>query len=117
MRYMIMIEASEQQGSPPPELMQEMGRSMQELLQKGVMVAVGGLLPSSAGARVSLSGADIRVTDGPFAEGTELVGGYSIVEVASREEAVALAQQVVEIHRDHWPGWQGAAEVRQLMAG
>ena len=56
------------------------------------------------------------MTDGPYTEAKEVVGGYSIIDVSSREEAVALATRVIEIHRDYWPGWEGSAEVRPLHA-
>ena len=114
MRYMIMVKAREDVGAPPPRLLEAMGRDMAELLQSGVMVEAGGLLPSVAGARVRLTGDRVAVTDGPFTEATELVGGYSIMQVDSHDEAVALGRRVIEIHQQFWPGWQGEAEVRRL---
>jgi hypothetical protein len=114
MRFMIMIKASEQVGPPTPALMEAMGKRMGELMGSGVMVDAGGLLPSPAGARVRLSGGRVATIDGPFAEAKELVGGYSIVQVAARQEAIGLATELIQMHKDHWPGWEGEAEIRQL---
>ena len=115
MRYMIMIKAREDVGSPPPQLIEVMGRDMAELMRSGVMVEAGGLQPSAAGARVRLAGDRLAVSDGPFTEATELVGGYSVVQVDSHEDAVALGRRLVQIHQQFWPEWQGEAEVRRLM--
>jgi hypothetical protein len=114
MRYMIMVKAREDVGAPPPQLLEAMARGMAELMQSGVMVEAGALLPSAAGARVRLAGDRVAVTDGPFTEATELVGGYSIVQVDRHEEAVALGRRLIEIHQEFWPGWRGEAEVRRL---
>lgn len=115
MRCMILLAAAEDVGAPPPQLLEAMGAGMGELMQAGVMLQSGALLPSAAGARVRLSGDRVTVTDGPFTEATELVGGYAIVEVQSQDQAVGLATRLVEIHKNHWPGWQGAAEIRPLV--
>ena len=56
----------------------------------------------------------MTTTDGPYAEAKEVVGGYSIIEARSREEAVEGARRVIEIHRDYWPGWEGSVEVRPI---
>jgi hypothetical protein len=64
---------------------------------------------------VRVSGGELSVLDGPFAEGKEVVGGYGIVEAASREEAVEGAVWLMNMHREHWPGWEGEVEVRQIL--
>jgi hypothetical protein len=56
----------------------------------------------------------LKVTDGPFTEAKELVGGYALVEVKSREEALQVARQFMELHRRHWPEFEGECEVRPL---
>jgi len=114
MRFMVMIKASEQVGPPPAELMDAMNKRMSELMGSGVMVDAGGLMPSQAGARVRLSGGRVAMIDGPFTEAKELVGGYSIIQVSSRQEAIDLTTEVIQIHKDHWPGWEGEAELRRL---
>jgi hypothetical protein len=61
-----------------------------------------------------LADRSITAVDGPFTEAKELVGGYAVIEVRSKVEAVELARRLMQIHRDHWPGWEGSCEVRQL---
>src|SRR5215213_9374216 len=103
MRFMVMIKAGEQVGPPPAELMDVMNKRMSELMGSGVMLDAGGLLPSHAGARVRLSGGRVATIDGPFTEAKELVGAYSIIQVASKQEALDLTTEVIQIHKDHWP--------------
>ena len=76
---------------PPDDLHVEMARFVQELTEAGVLLATGGLEPG--GVRVTSSGAEITVTDGPFAETKESVAGFALVEVASKEEAIELARR------------------------
>lgn len=78
------------------------------------MLDGAGLQPLAKGTRVRLADGEISVTDGPFAEAKEVVGGYALCETATHEEAVALARTFMDIHRLHWPGFEGEAEVRPL---
>ena len=114
MRFMIMLKMSEDAGPPPPAVMEAMGQGIGQMLASGAMLDTGGLLPSATGARVRLSQGNVSVTDGPFTEAKELVGGFAIVQVTSREEAVELGRRLIQLHKDHWPGWEGEAEVRQI---
>lgn len=116
MRYMAMLKFDESLpvGPPPPELGQAMGEYAAEGARNGTLVDQGGLLPSAAGAIVSLVDGTIKAVDGPFTEAKELVGGYAVIEVRSKAEAVELATRLMQIHKDHWPGWQGSCELRQL---
>lgn len=80
-----------------------------------VLVDTGGLLPSSMGALVQLSNGNITVTDGPFAETKELIAGYAIVQVNSKEEAVEIGKRFMEIHADILgPSYTADSEIRQL---
>src|SRR6478735_4186105 len=91
MRFMVMGKATadSEAGAPPSaEAFEEMSRYNEELVKAGVLVAADGLHPSSKGVRVRLEGDDRTVIDGPFAETKELVAGFLILEVASREEAI-----------------------------
>lgn len=81
----------------------------------GSMVMNGGLLPLSMGARVKVSRGQLKVHDGPFAESKEVIGGFAIFEFATREEAMAAAVEFMELHRQHWPGWEGECEMRAMM--
>ncbi|MDQ4145351.1 MAG: YciI family protein, partial [Actinomycetota bacterium] len=91
MRFMLIVKANEETeaGVPPSEeLLREMGRYNEELVKAGVMVAGEGLHPSSKGARVIFSGDKRTVIDGPFAEAKELVAGFWLIDVKSKEEAI-----------------------------
>ena len=114
MRFMVMVKMREDVGPPTTALMEAMGAEMSELFRSGVMLDAGGLYPSAEATEVRLRGGELSVTDGPFTEAKELIGGYSIVEVRSREEAAELGRRVIQLHKDHWPGWEGSAEVRQI---
>ena len=82
---------------PTPELMAEMGQFMAEAVASGSLVATGGFAPSSLGATVALHDGTFSVTDGPFSEAKELIGGWALVEVASKEEAIAHAKRFLSI--------------------
>ena len=77
-------------------------------------VDTGGLLPSKDGVRVRLANGKIVVTDGPFTESKEVIGGWAILETASRDEAVRIATEFMELHRKHWPEFDGESEVRPM---
>jgi hypothetical protein len=114
MRFLIMVKGSENVGPPPNALMGAIVRLGQEATKAGVLIQNGGLLPSAMGARVRLSGGNLGVTDGPFTEAKELIGGYAMYDVKSKQEAVAWASRFMQLHKDHWPGWEGEAEIRQI---
>ena len=78
------------------------------------MVEAGGLLPTANGARVRLSGGKVTVTDGPFTEAKEVVGGYAIFDVKSKADMIEWTTRFMELHKKHLPGWEGEAEIRQL---
>ena len=99
MRFISMVKTAES-GPPSPELMGAIGKLAQELGQSGVLMEMGGLLPSARGARMRLSRGGIRVTDGPFTESKELVGGYAIFSVASKAEAMELGRRFLQVHAD-----------------
>ncbi|HLL67293.1 MAG TPA: YciI family protein [Micromonosporaceae bacterium] len=91
MRFMVMIKGNESTESgelPSEEMLTEMGRYNEELVKAGVLLAGEGLHPSSKGARVRFSGTNRTVVDGPFAEAKELIAGFWLIQVKSREEAI-----------------------------
>jgi hypothetical protein len=118
MRYMMMVKADKdyEAGRPPsPELMAAIGKLSEEMARSGRLVDQGGLLPSSQGARVQVSGGKIKVLDGPFSEAKELVGGYAIFDLETREEAIELASQFMKLHADVLgPSYVGEVEVRPM---
>ena len=117
MKFMLFIKHPRDYGDvePPSAAMFEaMGEFVGDLMEKGVMLDGAGLQPLAKGTRVRLADGEISVIDGPFAEAKEVVGGYALCEAATHEEAVALARTFMDIHRLHWPGFEGEAEVRPL---
>src|ERR1700676_2403289 len=114
MRFMMMVKTAEKSGPPPKEMMEAMDKLAEEATKAGEMIESGGLGPTAAGSRVRLEGGKITVTDGPFTEAKEVFGGYAIFELKSKEEAIERAVAFMELHRQHWPGWEGVTEVRQL---
>ncbi len=91
MRFMVIVKASERSEAgelPSSEMLANMGAFNEELVRAGVMLAGEGLQPSSKGARISFTGAKPIVTDGPFAETKELVGGFWILQTKSKEEVI-----------------------------
>ena len=120
MRFMSMVKSSENYrlGPPPQALMDAINELGQEMTKTGTMVDMGGLLPTALGAyRVRQSRGKLSVTDGPFSEAKEVIGGYAVFDVASKEEAMALTMQFMELHLKHWPEWEGESEVRQMFEG
>jgi hypothetical protein len=116
MKYLMMIKHSENyRGEPIPQgLMDAMGEFVAESFKSGVLKDTAGLKPTSEGFRIRSSGGRLAVTDGPFTETKEVVGGYAMVEVASREEAMKVARDFMELHRVHWPAFEGECEVRPV---
>ena len=114
MRYMMFIKHSEDYGNvqPPPSLYEAMGKFIEESAKKGHFVGGAGLQPLARGSQVKLKAGKITVTDGPFAESKEIVGGYAIMDFATREEALANARQFMELHLEHWPTFEGICELR-----
>src|SRR3954471_18772586 len=104
MRFMAIVKATKdyEAGKPPkPELMAAMGRLAQEEQKLGIFETGGGLLPSAQGHKVRMAGGNITVTDGPFAETKEVIGGFAILNYASHDEAIAGARRVMQIHAEH----------------
>src|SRR5712692_10006739 len=99
MKFMMIVKHAEKQGPPPKQLMDSIATLAGEAVKAGTMLGNGGQL---------------TVTDGPFTEAKEVVGGYAQFEFKSKEEAVESAVRFMELHKKHWPGWEGETEVRQM---
>lgn len=115
MRFMALIRGVET-GRPPERALEiAIGTLTAEMIAAGVVVQTGGLLPSDQGATLRVSDGRVQVTDGPFTEAKEVIGGYAILEVGSREEAIAHARRFMQLHADVLgPGFEAECEVRQL---
>lgn len=118
MKYLTFIRHAEsyREAGPPPALMQAMGEFVQQSMKDGTLVDTGGLLPSKEGMRLRLAGGKLTVTDGPFTEMKEVIGGWAILEAASKAEALRIATAFMELHHKHWPEFEGEAEVRPMFA-
>jgi hypothetical protein len=116
MKYLMLIKHAEsyRAESIPQALMDAMGEFVTEGLKSGVVKDTAGLKSTAEGFRVRSSGNQLKVTDGPFTESKEVVGGYAMIEVDSKEEALKVARQFMELHRVHWPAFEGECEVRPL---
>jgi hypothetical protein len=114
MQFMATVKSSEQSGPPPMALMEAIGKFGEEAGKAGVMVQFGGLLPTAKGARVRVSKGKLAVIDGPFTEAKEVIGGYAVYDVPTKADAIEWTRRFMELHLQHWPGWEGETELRQI---
>jgi hypothetical protein len=112
MRFISMIRINENSGQVPSEqLLTDMGKLMEELTGAGKLVSTAGLRPTSEGVRMRQRNGKLSTMDGPFTEGKEVIGGYAILEVTSKEEAVQLTRRFLQVHGHEW---DLECEVREL---
>jgi hypothetical protein len=111
MRFMYIV-TSAHPGPPTPELLEAMHKLADREIKAGRMLDNGGLMPVAMGARVRIADGQLSVLDGPFVEAKEVIGGYAIFELPGKEEAVAMAVEFMQLHKDLMPGWEGTCEVR-----
>jgi hypothetical protein len=112
----MLLKMSDQVGEPPESLFAAMDETIKDLEKTTKIIDTNGLRPTAdAATRIRVTDGSTTVLDGPFAESRELVGGYALVEVDSYEQAVEAARKIIQVHTDHWPTWEGEAEVRQVM--
>jgi hypothetical protein len=115
---MFIKHTEDYRGKPiPPGLIEAMGKFVDENAKKGKFIDGAGLKSSHKGKKVQLRAGKLRVVDGPFTETKELVGGYAIVEAESDAEALEMATQFMELHRIHWPEFEGESELRPIETG
>ena len=108
MRFLSIFSAAERSGPPAPEEMARMNALIGEALAQGWLISTEGCLPSALGARVRRSGGAVAVTDGPFTESKEIVGGFAILEAQSKDAAIELCKRFLAVAGD------GTCELRQL---
>jgi hypothetical protein len=115
-KYLSFIRSSEafRNSTPPAALQEAMGKLIEKNKKEGVLVATGGLAPSKDGLRVRSSGGKLSVTDGPFTESKEIIGGWAILEAATPEIARRIAVEFMELHTKYWPEFEGESEVRPI---
>jgi hypothetical protein len=108
MRFLSVYKTAETAAPPTAEYVERMQNLIDRSMKEGTLVATEGCLPSALGARVRLSGGRVTVTDGPFVESKELIGGFAILEATSKAHAVELAKEFLAV------AGEGECEIRQL---
>jgi hypothetical protein len=108
MKFLSIYKAAEKNAPPSQEEMSKMGKLVEDGFKAGWLVSTEGCLPSALGARVRRSGGSLTVTDGPFTEAKELVGGFAILRTNSKQEAIELARQFLAVVGE------GECELRQI---
>ncbi len=112
MRFLSMIRVQENTAQKPSEkLMADMGKLLEEMTAKGVLLDTAGLHPTSAGVRLRNNHGKFSQTDGPFTETKEVVGGYALFKADSMEEAIEVTRRFLAVHGDEW---NIECEIRQL---
>jgi hypothetical protein len=112
MRFLCLYKPSKPEGTPPTQQeMAEMGKLVEDMKRSGVLLATEGCLPSAKGARVRLSGGRFSVTDGPFTEAKEVVGGFALIQANSKAAAIEQTKAFLKIAGD------GETEIRQVYDG
>jgi hypothetical protein len=109
MRFLCLYKPAKKEGTPPTQQeIAAMGQLIDEMTKAGVLLATEGCLPSATGARVRLSDGSITVTDGPFTESKEIIGGFALIQAKSKEEAVEWTKRFLRVAGD------GESEIRQV---
>ncbi|NBM20121.1 YciI family protein [Streptomyces sp. GC420] len=113
-RYMTMVRIDESNvpaGGPSEQLMEDMGKLIDEMTKAGVLLDTAGLRPTAEGVRMRNNHGEISATDGPFTESKEIIGGYAIIQAKSMEEAREWTQRFLKVHGEDW---DITSEVRQI---
>ena len=116
MKFMFIVTSAHPM-APSPALLEAMHKLASREIKAGRMLDNGGLTPIAEGARVRIIDGQLSVLDGPFAEAKEVIGGYAVFELNSKEEAVASAVEFMQLHMDFLPGWEGTCELRAFAPG
>lgn len=116
MKYLSFVRMSEKYRAlpPPPELMQEMGKFAEKSMKEGVLLDTGGLAPSERGFRIRLSEGKVTVTDGPFIDTKEIIGGWAILQGDTKEDVLRTSMAFVHLHKKYWPDLEMECEVRLI---
>jgi hypothetical protein len=115
MRFLMLVKHGENPGPPPKEFLEAMAKLGEDAAKSGTMIASGGLVPISKSPRVRLARGQVAAIDGPYSEAKEVVGGFALFELKSKQEAIDGAMHFMELHKKYWPGWEGETEIRELI--
>ena len=116
MKFMFIVKSAHPVG-PTPALLEAMHKLTDREIKAGRLLDTGGLMPMAEGAQVRIVDGHLSVLDGPFVEAKEVIGGYAVFELHSKEEAVASAVEFMELHKRFLPGWEGTCELRAFAVG
>jgi hypothetical protein len=108
MRFLCIYKPAKPEAAPTQEEMDKMGKYIEKSFMSGTLLATEGCLPSALGARVRLTDGNFKVTDGPFTEAKELVGGFAIIQAKSKEDAIEITKDFLKV------AGNGETEIRQL---
>ena len=111
MKFLSTYKSRETGVPPTPQHMADMQRLIEKHMKSGALVATEGCLPTALGARVRKDGTSVNVTDGPFTESKEVVGGFAILQATSKAHAIELAKEFLDVAGD------GECEIRQVFEG
>jgi hypothetical protein len=124
MKYMMIVKLNRNSqngrnydtGMPPDaRLTEAMGKIRERMIKAGELLDTGGLLPFAQGATIRVAGGKMAVTDGPFIESKEVIGGFAILQAKSKEEAIKMGQEFMKLHIDILgPSFEAEMEVRQM---
>jgi hypothetical protein len=112
MRFLSIYKSAERGVPPSQEEMTKMGKLIEDEMKAGTLLATEGCLPTALGARVRISNGKVTVTDGPFTEAKEVVGGFALLSANSRKEAIELVKNFLQV-----TGHDGECELRQVYEG
>lgn len=115
-RYLLTLTTDENAlvGTPPPALHEAIGATAQAWGEAGILLDTGGLAPTAVGTRLRLDADEITAVGGPFIDAEEVTTAYAVVRASDQEAAVGYASAFLELHKKHWPGWEGGSEIRQI---
>ncbi len=109
MKFLCVYKPAKPEGTPPSQQeMEKMGKLVEESFKSGILLATEGCLPSALGARIRRSGGKMTVTDGPFTEAKEIIGGFALIKAASKQEAIDFTKKFLDVAGD------GETEIRQI---
>jgi hypothetical protein len=116
MKYLSFVRSSEKfrNAQPPAAMMQAMGQLIEKFKSRGALVGTGGLAPSRDGFKMRLENGALTLTDGPFTEAKEVIGGWAVLAADSKSAIVELTTEFMELHRKYWPEFEGECEVRPI---
>ncbi len=117
MRFMTVVRSKETGAVPPPAMFEAVDQLIAEASAKGILVSFGGLMPTAQGSIARLEKGKVVFTDGPFSEAKEVLGGFAIYDVKSKEEMNEWTRRFLELHAKIWPEFTGSVEIRQMYEG